>query len=235
MNIFDQLLFSLSPKTGSHKASGKMSVWQKPWWVGWGDGLLPSHPPFPNVTWGSAINLSPSICIRVMQCQFRMCLLLSLLYSPPQWLALVLLNTHGLQHSKLKKITNMAPKLQSKTLETKAQTCPPSEEFPGEAVAESSGDVSDRMTCISFHDCKNTALKSSESPSALLPNLPEDPSHSSSRGEGRSVWLAVILRALELYFQSLHANLKSIHWLDGSLCRDWIVVTYKTWGKEDKM
>ncbi|KAL8169597.1 UNVERIFIED_CONTAM: hypothetical protein K2H54_053362 [Gekko kuhli] len=28
---------------------------------------------------------------------------------PPQWLALVLLNTHWLQHSKLKKITNMAP------------------------------------------------------------------------------------------------------------------------------
>lgn len=97
-----------------------------------------------------------------MQCQFRMWLLLSLLYPlpPPQWLALVLLNTHWLQHSKLKKITNMAPKLQNKTLETKAQTCPPSEEFPGEAAAESSGDVSDRMTCISFHDCKNTALKS---------------------------------------------------------------------------
>lgn len=42
----------------------------------------------------------------------------------------------------------MAPKLQSKILETKAQTCPPSEEeFPAEAVAESSReDVPHRMT-----------------------------------------------------------------------------------------
>ena len=40
----------------------------------------------------------------------------------------------------------MAPKLQSKTLETKAQTCPPSEAgFSAEAAAESSGeDVPDR-------------------------------------------------------------------------------------------
>lgn len=44
----------------------------------------------------------------------------------------------------------------------KAQTCPPSEElFPAEAAAESSReDVPDRMTWISFCDCKNTALKS---------------------------------------------------------------------------
>lgn len=55
----------------------------------------------------------------------------------------------------------MAPKLQSKTLETKAQSCPPSAEFPVEAAAESSGeDVPDRMVSISFCDCKNTALKS---------------------------------------------------------------------------
>lgn len=44
-------------------------------------------------------------------------------------------------------ISNMAPKLQSKTLETKAQTCPPFEdEFPAEAAAESSGDEPEGMT-----------------------------------------------------------------------------------------
>lgn len=60
-----------------------------------------------------------------------------------------------------KKNSDMAPKLQSKTLETKAQSCPPSAEFPVEAAAESSGeDVPDRMVSISFRDCKNTALKS---------------------------------------------------------------------------
>jgi len=54
----------------------------------------------------------------------------------------------------------MAPKLQSKTLETKAQTCPSFEAgFSVEAAAESSGeDVPDRTAWISFQDCKNTAL-----------------------------------------------------------------------------
>lgn len=75
---------------------------------------------------------------------------------------MVLLNTHWLQtqqtsnkggkkktqqnKTKQKNLSDMAPKLQSKTLETKAQTCPPSEAgFSAEAAAESSReDVPDR-------------------------------------------------------------------------------------------
>lgn len=79
-------------------------------------------------------------------------------------------STHtGYRHSKLQirekkkkknNLSDMAPKLQSKTLETKAQTCPPFEAgFSAEAAAESSGeDVPDRTAWISFQDCKNTAL-----------------------------------------------------------------------------
>lgn len=73
---------------------------------------------------------------------------------------MVLLNTHWLQTqqtsnggqgcekktNKKQTLSDMAPKFQSKTLETKAQTCPPSEAgFSAEVAAESSGeDVPDR-------------------------------------------------------------------------------------------
>lgn len=40
----------------------------------------------------------------------------------------------------------------------------------------------------------------------------------------RSVRFAVVLGALQLHFQPLHANLEAVHGLDGCLCRHWIVV-----------
>lgn len=77
----------------------------------------------------------------------------------------------------------MAPKLQSKTLETKAQTCPLYEaKLPQKAVAESSGQaVPARVAGIRVQGCQHTAL-GLRTIRVLLPNLPEDP-HSSLRGE----------------------------------------------------
>lgn len=44
-----------------------------------------------------------------------------------------------------------------------------------------------------------------------------------------SVRFAVVFGALQLHLQAFHADLKAIHRLDGSLCRDWIVIANKTW------
>lgn len=40
----------------------------------------------------------------------------------------------------------------------------------------------------------------------------------------RSVWFAVVLGALQLHLQPLHADLEAVHRLDGCLCRHWIVI-----------
>lgn len=105
---------------------------------------------------------------------------------------LVLLNTHWLQtqqtlnkgKKKKKKTQDMAPKLQSKTLETKAQTCPLYEaKFPQKAVAESSGQaVPARVAGIRVQGCQHTALGLRIIKGAPPP-LTRRPSHSSLRGE----------------------------------------------------
>lgn len=43
----------------------------------------------------------------------------------------------------------------------------------------------------------------------------------------RSVWFAVVLGALQLHLQPLHADLEAVHRLDGCLCRHWIVIADK--------
>lgn len=40
----------------------------------------------------------------------------------------------------------------------------------------------------------------------------------------RSVRFAVVLGALQLHLQPLHADLEAVHRLDGCLCRHWIVI-----------
>ena len=78
----------------------------------------------------------------------------------------------------------MAPKLQSKTLETKAQTCPLYEaKFPQKAVAESSVQaVPARVAGIRVQGCQHTALGLRIIKGAPPP-LTRRPSHSSLRGE----------------------------------------------------
>lgn len=111
----------------------------------------------------------------------------------------------------------MAPKLQSKTLETKAQTCPLYEAtLPQKAVAESSGQaVPARVAGIRVQGCQHTALGLRMIKGAPPP-LTRRSSHSSLRGE-HSVGLTIILRTFELHFKPLHPNLKAVHGLDGSL------------------
>lgn len=77
----------------------------------------------------------------------------------------------------------MAPKLQSKTLETKAQTCPLYEaKLPQKAVAGSSGQaVPARVAGIRVQGCQHTAL-GLPSLRVLLPHLPEDPLTPVSQG-----------------------------------------------------
>ena len=50
----------------------------------------------------------------------------------------------------------------------------------------------------------------------------------------RLVGFAIILRALELYLESLHADLEAIHGLDSPLCGNRVVITYKAWGNKNK-
>lgn len=78
----------------------------------------------------------------------------------------------------------MAPKLQSKTLETKAQTCPLYEAtLPQKAVAESSGQaVPARVAGIRVQGCQHTALGLRMIKGAPPP-LTRRSSHSSLRGE----------------------------------------------------
>lgn len=45
----------------------------------------------------------------------------------------------------------------------------------------------------------------------------------------RSVWFAVVLGALQLHLQPLHADLEAVHGLDGRLCRHGIVVADEAW------
>lgn len=77
----------------------------------------------------------------------------------------------------------MAPKLQSKTLETKAQTCPLYEaQFPQKAAAESSGQAVPVRVAGSGSRAASAA-SGFESLRVLLPHLPEDPLTPVSRGE----------------------------------------------------
>lgn len=122
----------------------------------------------------------------------------------------------------------MAPKLQSKTLETKAQTCPLNEaQSPQKAAAESSGHAVAAGVAGSGSRAASAAsgLRTTK---GAPPPLTRRPAHSSPKRGARSVGLAVILRTFELHFKPLHADLKAVHGLDGSLSRDRIVVTYKT-------
>lgn len=102
------------------------------------------------------ISVSPSpLHPKAVWCQFLLLPLTFPPHPPRSWHWSFSTHT-GYKHSKLQireekkttkqNLSDMAPKLQSKTLETKAQTCPPSEAgFSAEAAAESSGeDVPDR-------------------------------------------------------------------------------------------
>lgn len=51
----------------------------------------------------------------------------------------------------------------------------------------------------------------------------------------RSVWFAVVLGALELHLQPLHADLEAIHGLDGCLRRHGIVIADEAWEAEKEM
>lgn len=49
----------------------------------------------------------------------------------------------------------------------------------------------------------------------------------------RSVRFAVVLGALQLHLQPLHADLEAVHGLDGRLCRHGIVVADKAWWRSE--